>query len=183
MSSKNLSFEDYLEIGQDFEQFASSIINFYVQLPSIFRDAEDLLKVDKHISTVRSKVEARLHTDFSEKSNSQLACVFYGNKGIFTADAQYESINVVGDEVTNPNGTHKLIPRQIEDFKEMAIQVKELYEQVISLHNKLAKIFGKTAVINLMGIRNQLERTKYTIAVHVQEKFTDKNFEEFWLTF
>jgi len=31
MSSKNLSFGDYLEIGEDFEQLASRVINLYIQ--------------------------------------------------------------------------------------------------------------------------------------------------------
>jgi hypothetical protein len=155
MSSKNLSFEDYLKIGQDFEQLASSVINLYLQLPRTVRKA-DLVGVSKHITIVRNKLEARLHTDFSDKSNSQLTLVFYGNKQIITG-AQYDGMQVADDEIVNlHDGECKLTrrPKQIEDYKEMTIQVKQLHDQVVSQHNALAKIFGKQTVISLMGVRN-----------------------------
>jgi hypothetical protein len=180
MSSKNLSFEDYLKIGGDFEQLATSVINLYIQLPRIIRE-DDLVCVSKHIDIVRNKLEVRLHTDFSEKSNSQLACVFYGNKGIFRSNAQYECMQVVDDEIVNlRDGKMTRRPKQINDYKEMSIQVKQLHDQVISLHNVLAKIFGKQTVISLMGIRNHLEKTKYAIAVCVNEKFPQQKFDEIW---
>jgi hypothetical protein len=62
----------------------------------------------------------------------------------------------------------------------MSIQVKQLQEQVVSMHNALAKIFGKTTVINLMGVRNHLEATKYGIAVYVNEKFPYQKSGEIW---
>jgi len=177
MSSKNLSFGDYMKIGEDFEQLASSVINLYIQLPKGIR--EDVwVNVAKHINTVRNKLEARLHTDFAEKSNSQLACVFYGNKQII-ADAQYEGMRVKDDEIVN---IHEKLTRkyQIEDYREMSLQVKQLYDKVVSMHNALAKIFGKQTVIGLMGIRNHLDCTKYAIAVHVGEKFPQQKFDEIW---
>jgi hypothetical protein len=181
MSSKNLSFEDYLKIGEDFEQLISSVINLYVQLPRIIRE-DDLVSVAKHINIVRNKLEARLHTDFSDKSNSQLTLVFYGNKQIIT-DAQYEGMQVDDDEIVNiHDGECKLTrrPKQIEDYKEMTMQVKQLHDQVVSLHNALAKIFGKQTVISLMGVRNHLEKTKYSIAVYVNERFPQQAFKEIW---
>lgn len=178
MSSKNLSFGDYLKIGEDFEQLANSVINLYLQLPKSIRD-DALVSVAKHISIVRNKLKARLHTDFAEKSNSQLACVFYGNKQIITG-AQYEGMQVKDDEIVNLHDGKLNRKYQIEDYREMRIQVKQLHEQVVSMHNALAKIFGKQTVISLMGIRNHLEYTKYAIAVHVGEKFPQQKFDEIW---
>jgi len=178
MSSKNLSFGDYLKIGEDFEQLASSVINLYIQLPKGIR--EDVwVNVAKHINTVRNKLEARLHMDFAEKSNSQLACVFYGNKQII-ADAHFEGMQIVDDEIVNLHDGKLTRKYQIEDYKEMTMQVKQLNEQVVSLHNALAKIFGKQTVIGLMDIRNHLDCTKYVIAVHVGEKFPQQKFNEIW---
>lgn len=133
----------------------------------------------KYTNTVRNKLEARLHTDFSDKSNSQLACVFYGNKQII-AGAQYEGMQVKDDEIVNINDGKLTRKYQIEDYREMSLQVKYLYKQVVSMHNALAKIFGKQTVISLMGVRNHLEYTKYAIAVHVGEKFPQQKFDEIW---
>lgn len=72
------------------------------------------------------------------------------------------------------------IKYQFEDYREMSMQVKELQEQVVSMHNAFAKIFGKTTVIHLMGIRNHLEATKYGIAVHVNNKFPYQKSGEIW---
>jgi hypothetical protein len=177
MSSKNLSFGDYLKIGEDFEQLVSSVINLYVQLPKGIRD-DALVSVPKHIDIVRNKLEDRLHTDFSDKSNSQLALVFYGNKQMITG-AQFECMQVKDDEIVN---IHEKLTRkyQIEDYREMSLQVKYLYEQVVSLNNALAKIFGKQTVIGLMGVRNHLDYTKYAIAIYVNDKFPEQAFGEIW---
>lgn len=179
MSSKNLSFGDYLEIGEDFEQLASRVINLYIQLPKGIRE-DNLVSVAKYINSTRNKLEARLHVDFSDKTNSQLACVFYGNKGIFTSGAQYEGTQVVNDEIMNLHDEKLTRKYQIEDYREMSMQVKELQVQIVSMHDALAKIFSKQTVISLMGIRNHLEATKYGIAVYVNEKFPQQAFGEIW---
>jgi hypothetical protein len=179
MSSKNLSFGDYLEIGENFEQLANSVINLYIQLPKGIRE-NNLLSVAKYINTTRDKLEARLHVDFADKVNAELACVFYGNKGIFTSGAQYEGTQVVNDEIVNLHDDKLARKYQIEDYREMSIQVKQLQEQVVSMHNVLAKIFGKQTVIHLMGVRNHLEQTKYAIAVYVNDKFPHQKSGEIW---
>jgi hypothetical protein len=138
------TFDQYVDIGNDFKVVCDICGTMYVKLSNVFgiRSTEPLLKISETLNKMKSDMDDWVSHEFPDKSDEDVKAVFYGSRQAVCV------LDDIPDTIKHTKLTY-------DQYKSIGNEVKRFRNSVRKLALKSQMLHGKTKVrplLNLCGL-------------------------------